>query len=139
MTYVKTVISSKNISLLFVVLIVSALSACSGNLAGDIPTDAETPADSNNGNDNDNNNEGADNDTPDPEPTIAADFQIRSTPPSLILVEGDEQGLTIPLSLTRNNGHELPVQLEIYGRSDEDIAFVTSSFSRLTPEQHDRF
>ena len=130
MTYVKTVISSKNISLLFVVLIVSALSACSGNLAGDIPTDAETPADSNNG--NDNNNEGADNDTPDPDPIIAADFQIRSTPPSLILVEGDEQGLTIPLSLTRNNGHELPVQLEIYGRSDEDIAFVTSSFSRLT-------
>lgn len=66
----------------------------------------------------------------DPAPT--GDFEIRSSQPSLVLLEGDSQGLSIPLSLTRNNGHDKPVELQIQGRSEDDVAFVTSSFSRLT-------
>lgn len=66
----------------------------------------------------------------DPGPT--GDFEIRSSRPSMVLVEGDEQGLRIPLSLLRSNGHSKDVQLEVRGQSDDDVAFVTSSFSRLT-------
>ena len=66
----------------------------------------------------------------DPAPT--GDFEIRASQPGLVLVEGDSQGLRVPLTLTRNNGHDKPVELQIEGRTQEDVAFVTSSFSRLT-------
>ncbi|MFK8078885.1 MAG: sialate O-acetylesterase [Granulosicoccus sp.] len=66
----------------------------------------------------------------DPPPT--GDFEIRSSFPELILTEGDEQGLRIPLSLLRTNGHSRDVTLEVRGRTTQDVAFVTSSFSRLT-------
>ena len=73
----------------------------------------------------------ANTDSPvDPAPT--GDFEIRSSEPSLVLQEGDSEGLRIPLVLTRNNGHDKPVELQIQGRSEDDVAFVTSSFSRLT-------
>lgn len=66
------------------------------------------------------------------------DFRIlRSAGPGLMLVEGDQEGLRIPLSLERSNGHNSPVTLDIRGQSDADVAFVTSSFSRLqlTPSE----
>ena len=65
-------------------------------------------------------------------PAPTGDFEIRSSQPSLVLVEGDSKGLRVPLILTRNNGHDKPVELQIEGRTPEDVAFVTSSFSRLT-------
>ena len=66
----------------------------------------------------------------DPSPT--GNFEIRSTDPSLVLVEGDKNGLSIPLSLERKEGHDRPVQLTIEGVTDEDDAFITSSFTPLT-------
>jgi len=66
----------------------------------------------------------------DPAPTV--DFEIRSSQPSLVLLEGDPEGLRIPLSLTRNNGHDRAVELTLQGSSAEDVEFITSSFSRLT-------
>ncbi len=66
------------------------------------------------------------------------DFRIlRSAGPGLVLIEGDQVGLRIPLSLERSNGHSNPVTLDIRGQSDADVAFVTSSFSRLqlTPSE----
>ncbi|MFK7996654.1 MAG: sialate O-acetylesterase [Granulosicoccus sp.] len=66
----------------------------------------------------------------DPLPT--GDFEIRSSQPDLVLVEGDAEGLQIPLTLFRTNGHDKDVSLEVRGRTIDDIAFVTSSFSRLT-------
>lgn len=68
----------------------------------------------------------------DQEPLENAEFQIRSANTDLILLEGDQNGLRIPLSLTRSNLHNKPVQLEVRGRTREDVAFVTSSFSNLT-------
>ena len=79
---------------------------------------------------------GSDIDTPivvtpiDPSPT--GNFEIRSTDPGLVLVEGDQNGLSIPLSLERKEGHDRPVQLTIEGLTAEDDAFVTSSFTPLT-------
>ncbi len=67
---------------------------------------------------------------PDVEPS--GDFEIRSAVSSGVLVEGDPNGLRIPISLDRANGHTRPVALELRGGSDEDIAFVNGSFSRLT-------
>ena len=66
----------------------------------------------------------------DPSPT--GNFEIRSTDPGLVLVEGDQNGLSIPLSLERKEGHDRPVQLTIEGMTDEDDAFITSSFTPLT-------
>ncbi len=65
------------------------------------------------------------------------DFEIRSIGPGLVLLEGNQDGLRIPLSLDRQNGHNNPVTLDIVGESDADVAFVTSSFSRLqlTPNE----
>ena len=66
----------------------------------------------------------------DPLPT--GNFEIRSTDPGLVLVEGDQNGLSIPLSLERKEGHDRPVQLTIEGLTAEDDAFITSSFTPLT-------
>ncbi|MFK7860698.1 MAG: sialate O-acetylesterase [Granulosicoccus sp.] len=68
----------------------------------------------------------------DPLPT--GDFELRSSSPGLVLVEGNEQGLRIPLSLLRRNRHNKDVVLQI-----EDTDIVTSSFSRptLTPGADD--
>ncbi len=59
------------------------------------------------------------------------DFELRSLQENLILVEGDTAGLSIPLSLTRVNGHETSVELSIEGVTPDDEAFVSSSFTRL--------
>ena len=66
------------------------------------------------------------------DPAPGGDFEIRSSQPSLVLLEGDPEGLRIPLSLTRNNGHDRAVELTLQGSSAEDVAFITASFSRLT-------
>jgi len=60
------------------------------------------------------------------------DFELRSLQNDLTLVEGDESGISIPLTLTRQNGHSTPVTLSLTGISDADAAFVSSSFTRLT-------
>jgi hypothetical protein len=67
-----------------------------------------------------------------PNPAPTGDFELRSVPTPLVLVEGDEAGLSIPLALERRNGHATPVELSISGVSAEDAAFVSSSFTRLT-------
>lgn len=60
------------------------------------------------------------------------DFELRTSARDLVLVEGDESGVTIPISLDRKNGHQVPVQLSIDGASDDDVAFISGSFSELT-------
>lgn len=60
------------------------------------------------------------------------DFKLNSEVEQLTLVEGDEAGLRVPLELQRNNGHSSPVKLSIAGVSPDDVAFISSSFSRLT-------
>lgn len=66
----------------------------------------------------------------DPAPT--GDFELRSIPDNLTLVEGDTNGLQVPVALSRKNGHSSPVTLSLSGATDADMAFVKSSFSRLT-------
>ena len=68
----------------------------------------------------------------DNEPMAAPDFEIRSNTPNYLLVEGNPDGVTIPLTLSRSNGHDLPISLEIRGVTDEDVAFITTSPSPLT-------
>lgn len=77
---------------------------------------------------------GSDSSKPDVDPNaeVPPPFQIRSSDTELVLLEGDQNGLRIPLSLTRDSLHSKPVQLEVRGRTFEDVAFVTSSFSNLT-------
>ncbi len=60
------------------------------------------------------------------------DFKLNSAVEQLTLVEGDEAGLRVPLALQRNNGHSTPVKLSIAGVSPDDVAFISSSFTRLT-------
>ncbi|NND92300.1 MAG: hypothetical protein HKN42_15685 [Granulosicoccus sp.] len=60
------------------------------------------------------------------------DFELRSLSAEYVLIEGDETGLRVPLTLSRTNGHSTPVDLSISGVSPDDVAFVTSSFTRLT-------
>ncbi len=67
-----------------------------------------------------------------PDPTTTGDFELRSATNSMVLIEGDRGGLRIPLTLERSNGHSRPVSLELRGQTDDDIAFVNGSFSRLT-------
>ena len=59
-------------------------------------------------------------------------FKLNSEIEQLTLVEGDEAGLRVPLELQRNNGHTSPVKLSISGVSPDDVAFISSSFTRLT-------
>lgn len=61
----------------------------------------------------------------------SGNFTLRSTTPNLVLVEGDNSGLSIPLALERRNGHSVPVSLSLQGKTGADIAFVTNSFDRL--------
>lgn len=60
------------------------------------------------------------------------DFKLNSEVEELTLIEGDEAGLRVPLELQRNNGHSTPVKLSIAGVSPDDVAFISSSFTRLT-------
>ena len=85
------------------------LSACGGDGSAE-PVDVTTPID----------------------PLPTGNFEIRSTDPGLVLIEGDQNGLSIPLSLERKGGHDKPVQLTIEGATAEDEAFITSSFTPLT-------
>lgn len=70
------------------------------------------------------------NSTQAPSPT--GDFELRSVTPGPVLVEGDQAGITFPITLSRQNGHRSPVELSLGGQSVEDSAFVTGSFSELT-------
>lgn len=60
------------------------------------------------------------------------DFELRSLQNDLTLVEGDDTGVSIPLTLTRQNGHNTPVELSLAGVAPADTAFISTSFSRLT-------
>lgn len=60
------------------------------------------------------------------------DFELRSLQNDLTLIEGDDTGLSIPLALQRQNGHENPVELSLAGVSADDTAFISSSFTQLT-------
>jgi len=65
--------------------------------------------------------------------TAPGDFELRSiNSGDLVLVEGDPEGLTIPILLNRQNGHNAPVELNLGGQSIEDSASVTGSFTFLT-------
>jgi len=68
--------------------------------------------------------------TQDNQPT--GDFELRSLQNDLTLTEGDEAGVAIPLALTRQNGHNTPVELSLAGVAPADTAFISSSFTRLT-------
>lgn len=58
-------------------------------------------------------------------------FELRSSPVNDVLIEGDNTGISIPLSITRTDGYDQTVQLQISGVTSDDEAFVTSSFSQL--------
>ncbi len=85
---------------------VGLLSACTGSSGGDDAGPIDTP------------------------PT--GDFELRTLQRDLVLVEGDPAGLSIPLALSRQNGHDRPVELSISGVSADDAAFVSSRFTQLT-------
>ena len=60
------------------------------------------------------------------------DFALQAVTDDLQLVEGDQNGLRIPLTLNRSNGHSKDVELSVAGISSADAAFVNSSFSEST-------
>jgi hypothetical protein len=78
---------------------------------------------------------GSDNEPTDDGLSPTGDFELVANTDSLQLIEGDNDGLTIPISLIRNDGHTNPVQLEILGLTEDDVSLVTSRFSTtiLTP------
>lgn len=86
------------------------LAACSGSTPDISAPDGATPVDT--------------------RPT--GDFELRSLQNDLTLIEGDESGISIPLALSRQNGHSTPVTLSLTGVSAADTAFISSSFTRLT-------
>ena len=59
----------------------------------------------------------------------ASDFSLRSLPTNMQLIEGDSQGLDIPLDLTRSDGHTADISLSIEGITEQDSAFVSTAFS----------
>ncbi len=65
----------------------------------------------------------------------SAPFSLRSLPVPLVLQEGDNSGLDIPLDLSREAGHEEPVILSIAGVRAQDSAFISTVFGSetLTP------
>lgn len=65
----------------------------------------------------------------------SAAFTLRSLPVSLVLQEGDTNGLEIPLDISRDDGHNDPVVLSIAGVRAQDTAFISTVFSNdtLTP------
>lgn len=65
-------------------------------------------------------------------PAVNADFQLSISGQTTTLVEGDPQGLRLPLSLSRRNDHSRAVQLSISGRTQSDIDSLTSSISTAT-------
>jgi len=69
------------------------------------------------------------------DPPSTGNFELRTATPTVTLIEGDEAGIDIPLSLARSSGHTDLVQLTIGATTVEDTRFVTSSFTRenLTP------
>lgn len=69
-------------------------------------------------------------DSSDTAPT--GDFEIVSPVEDRVLVEGEESGIGIALSLTRRNGHNKPVSLSIEGVTTNDTAFLNSSFNPQT-------
>ena len=108
-------------------LVISLLSACGGGSSDDPIVDGtDVPGVS------EGEGEGAIVDPDNGGLTQAADFEIRSLTPNPVLIEGDPEGVSIPFTLSRSNGHDLPIDLEIRGASDEDVAFVTTSPSPLT-------
>lgn len=64
--------------------------------------------------------------------SATTDFELTLPQGPLILLEGSAVGLNIPLTLSRENGHTVPVQLDIAGVSTADEAFLTSGFTQLT-------
>ena len=63
-------------------------------------------------------------------------FTLRSAIPASNLVEGEAAGLTIPLNLTRSEGHTALVSLSIEGVRADDSAFISSAFSRNSLSQN---
>lgn len=71
-----------------------------------------------------------------PETGLVVGFELISPPVNDVLTEGDGAGISIPLTITRLEGYDQPVDLEVDGVTEDDEASVTSSFSQttLTPE-----
>jgi len=69
---------------------------------------------------------------PEPEPEPAADFSIRSATRAPVLIEGDSDGLVLPITLERDAGHDTPVSLRLEGEDESAIAFVTHAFDTDT-------
>ena len=65
---------------------------------------------------------------PDLNPT--GDFELGDINHVVQLVEGDASGTNVPISLARSNGHNATVELSIAGFSEQDSAFISSTFSR---------
>ena len=58
-----------------------------------------------------------------------ADFVVRSSGIDPVLIEGDADGLSVPLSLVRGDGAgDAPVRLTLEGRTAADVADVTHDF-----------
>lgn len=71
----------------------------------------------------------------DPPPSGDFELQMDTTELELQLTEGDENGLSVPLSLIRTNGHDAEVALTISGAGAGDAEFIEGGFSQpaLTP------
>ena len=71
----------------------------------------------------------------DPPPTGNFELLMDTTELEMQLTEGDENGLVLPLSLARTNGHSAQVDLTISGAGAGDAAFIEGGFSQpaLTP------
>ncbi len=78
---------------------------------------------------------GSSGDDVDPPPTGNFELLMDTTELEMQLTEGDENGLLLPLSLARTNGHAAQVDLTISGAGAGDAAFIEGGFSQpaLTP------
>lgn len=65
-------------------------------------------------------------------PPPTGDFELQATQQDWVIVEGDDAGLHIPVSLIRENGHSAPVTLSFSGVTTADEAFLSSSFTHIT-------
>ena len=64
--------------------------------------------------------------------TASAGFTVSAATATPVLVEGEESGVRIPLTVTRAAGHTAPVSLALEGVAEADVANVSGAFAAAT-------
>ena len=61
--------------------------------------------------------------------SVPTAFQLTPLPVNVTLTEGDALGVSVPLSVTREDEHTAPILLSIEGETSEDEALITTGFN----------